>query len=267
MINTILHKQQEFIPKYTHKWLQIGLLSVTTNSDEVKRIVNVIHKMLGLKQPEVILFDSPYHALKRMVDTNDFGNNIGEPLEKVFSKQIYSIRLQIKKQLAQELWFYLRKKLLNPLIDLFLDTLEPIFWNYLEEKLEMELGDKWKRLNSLLWIETKLHPLQEFEPSVELYYNSFSSWANISEACLCDFCISVLECDYSSEEWTIFENIVKYSGWIFPYENVCLVSKRPSVIRLDEQNKLHGDNVPAIQFADNFSVYANHGNILDFLAK
>lgn len=36
---------------------------------------------------------------------------------------------------------------------------------------------------------------------------------------------------------------------------------------IDEQNQLHEDNIPAIQFTDNFSVCANHGNILDFAAK
>lgn len=34
------------------------------------------------------------------------------------------------------------------------------------------------------------------------------------------------------------------------------------MIRLDEQNNIHAEHLPAIQFADGFSVYANHGKIL-----
>ncbi|WP_442948266.1 hypothetical protein [Nostoc sp.] len=43
---------------------------------------------------------------------------------------------------------------------------------------------------------------------------------------------------------------------------MCIISNRPSMIRLDEQNNIHAEHLPAIQFADGFSVYANHGKIL-----
>ncbi|BCL38403.1 DUF6745 domain-containing protein [Nostoc sp. MS1] len=79
---------------------------------------------------------------------------------------------------------------------------------------------------------------------------------------MCDFCISVLGCEHNSRDWEIFKILISNYGWIFPYENVCLISNRPSIIRLDEQNNLHGEGVLAIQFADGFSVYANHGTIL-----
>ena len=34
---------------------------------------------------------------------------------------------------------------------------------------------------------------------------------------------------------------------------------RPRVLRLDNQNRVHAEGSPAIQFADGFSVYAYHG--------
>ncbi|WP_442938375.1 DUF6745 domain-containing protein [Nostoc sp.] len=95
-----------------------------------------------------------------------------------------------------------------------------------------------------------------------IFFNSFSSWASINEACICDFCISVLKCEYHLEKWEFFKKLINYCGWIFPYENICIISNRPSMIRLDEQNNIHAEHLPAIQFVDGFSVYANHGIIL-----
>ncbi|MBN3941445.1 MAG: DUF6745 domain-containing protein [Nostoc sp.] len=262
MINSIFQEQEKLMLKYTQQWLKIGLKTEQIDYQKIKTEVNAIYSLFGIKQPEVVLVSSPYEALKKLVQLDELSKKIGQPLEKLVHKQISLSKLQIKVQLDEELWFFIRRKLLSELIDLFLDKLEIPFWNFLEEELETELGNKWDQLISLLWIEKKLQPHNEWEPSTELYCNSFSSWANISEACICDFCISVLNCEHNPEEWKILKNLINYCGWIFPYENVCLVSSRPSIIRLDEQNNFHGEGVPAIQFTDGFSVYANHGTIL-----
>lgn len=262
MINSISQEQEILILEYRKKWLEIGLKIEQINYQEIKKEMNVIYALIGLKEPEVVLVNSPYQALKTLLKLDESSNRIGKGLENLFYKQINFSRSEIKVQLDEKLWSSLRRNFLSELIDFFLDRLEIPFWNLLEEQIELELGNKWDRLNTLLWIEKKLNPQNEWEPSVEFYYNSFSSWASISEACICDFCISVLKCEHNPEKWKTFKNLINYCGWILPYENICIISSHPSIIRLDEQNNLHGEHLPAIQFADGFSVYANHGIIL-----
>jgi internalin A len=48
-------------------------------------------------------------------------------------------------------------------------------------------------------------------------------------------------------------------GWIFPFENICLVCDRPLHIRFDSANELHAEGEPAIAFADGYSLYFHHG--------
>jgi internalin A len=48
-------------------------------------------------------------------------------------------------------------------------------------------------------------------------------------------------------------------GWIFPFENICLVCDRPLHIRFDAENQLHAEGEPAIAFADGYSLYFHHG--------
>ncbi|WP_278187069.1 DUF6745 domain-containing protein [Microcoleus vaginatus] len=48
-------------------------------------------------------------------------------------------------------------------------------------------------------------------------------------------------------------------GWIFPFENICLVCDRPLHLRFDAENRLHAEGEPAIAFADGYSLYFHHG--------
>ena len=48
-------------------------------------------------------------------------------------------------------------------------------------------------------------------------------------------------------------------GWIFPFENICLVCDRPLHLRFDSANELHAEGEPAIAFADGYSLYFHHG--------
>ena len=48
-------------------------------------------------------------------------------------------------------------------------------------------------------------------------------------------------------------------GWIFPFEKICVVCDRPRHLRFDSQNRLHAEGEPAIEFADGWNFYYNHG--------
>lgn len=90
-------------------------------------------------------------------------------------------------------------------------------------------------------------------------------WAG--DASIHDFCISVLNCKVNQAKWSAFQSLVKNCGWILPFENICLVcvseappkEVRPHILSFDNQNRLHAEGKPAIQFADSFSIYAYHG--------
>ena len=53
--------------------------------------------------------------------------------------------------------------------------------------------------------------------------------------------------------------LCKSAGWALPYRNVCFVSERHEVCRLDGNNRIHGENGPAIRYPDGFAIYAWHG--------
>lgn len=105
-------------------------------------------------------------------------------------------------------------------------------------------------------IREQVKGVSELEEQSYNYANT-SGWAYISF--LCDFYISVLNCICRQIEWSVVQSLVKYCGWILPYENICVVCDRPIQLLFDNENRLHAEGEPAIQFADGYSLYSYHG--------
>jgi hypothetical protein len=74
---------------------------------------------------------------------------------------------------------------------------------------------------------------------------------------LTDFVHSVMN-SYTSQKWSVLQELVRECGWIFATEDICIICDRPTKILLDEDNRLHGEAEPALEFADGFVAYAHH---------
>ena len=74
-----------------------------------------------------------------------------------------------------------------------------------------------------------------------------------------DFAFSVLNFAHRAKKWAALQGLVKHCGWIFAVDNLCIVCDRPTRILVDDDNQLHGEGEPALQFADGSVAYAYHG--------
>jgi hypothetical protein len=59
----------------------------------------------------------------------------------------------------------------------------------------------------------------------------------------------------SDGHWTTNRNV----GWWLPHENICWATERTSVLTLDDDGRLHGEDAPAISYRDGFSTWIVHG--------
>jgi hypothetical protein len=55
--------------------------------------------------------------------------------------------------------------------------------------------------------------------------------------------------------------LAKSASWVLPYENVCFVSDRHNICKL-ENGRIHSEVGPAIQYPDGFSIYAWRGTVI-----
>ncbi|MCP2728128.1 DUF6745 domain-containing protein, partial [Limnofasciculus baicalensis] len=112
------------------------------------------------------------------------------------------------------------------------------------------------------WWEAQLHdnPLLQFVDLLGFAYYSFLlPGIDTSAIAGIDFCISVLNCEHNPQQWQALESLLTQCGCIFAFEKTCIVCDRPTILLLDNENRLHGEGEPAIQFADGYSFYYYHG--------
>lgn len=184
-------------------------------------------------------------------------------------EQIYW-KSKLWKELTKNLYMPLRYILEYLFVDrlgmIILSGTERFLIEIFREYLESEIKKKLKQQGVIL--EGKFYGtslvdgvvfglLHNHFYNVFLTVSIFNSW--ISRAAFVDFCVSVLNLPVNQKKWSLFESLVKQCNWMFPLENICFVCDRPNILAFDNQNRLHGESSPAIQFGDGFSIYAHHG--------
>jgi len=53
--------------------------------------------------------------------------------------------------------------------------------------------------------------------------------------------------------------VAKACGWVWPFAGCAIITDRPAIISMDDQNRLHRADGPAIEYRDGFAVHAWHG--------
>lgn len=53
--------------------------------------------------------------------------------------------------------------------------------------------------------------------------------------------------------------LAQVCGWVSFYEDVVVFQDRPNIIKMDDQNRVHCENGPCIQYSDGLSLYSWHG--------
>lgn len=230
-INNLTPEQEALIPVYRDKWRAIALSTERINRQTSTNTVKIAYQLLGQKEPKILFFDSPCQALKQLEVLS-----VEQPLISI--KRLAGILPnQLRGQLSPSLWTYL-----------------------------------WRRLGYLLCAEVihqVVHPIIgmiEKKSGHDLnreIYEQLTLISAVGDVIIFDFLISSLSCKYCCfDEWKALQAIISYCPWIFSVQETCLICDRPTKISFDSENRLHAEGEPAIRFADGFSVYAHHGELI-----
>ena len=123
-------------------------------------------------------------------------------------------------------------------------------WTALQQEINFQLG---RTIGNNL----TQHLLQYYQPLSAITPEDLVAIISISQ-----YCVSigwVFE-QQSQEALECLNQLFEQSGWIFPFEKVCVVCDRPTKLSLDSQDRLHAEGEPAIQFADGWHTgYYYHG--------
>lgn len=236
MINQLTPEQEALISVYEEKWLNISLSTQPIEHEKVTEVLKATYALAGQKEPKIIFFDSPYTAM--------------------------CFKMKNQLQVPEDR----KHRIINRKLDL--EWRELLVQSLLPELYERELISHWadkekKPLDDRLSINPRTlrimyHQLESQEIdthySIQVYIHQY--------CCLPDFCVSVLNLTLNQqarEVFEIFQLLACHCGLFFAFENIVLVCDRPRIFSVDNQQRLHAEGAPAIQFADGWGVYAYHG--------
>ncbi|MCC5625643.1 DUF6745 domain-containing protein [Nostoc sp. CHAB 5715] len=232
LIEKLTPEQEALIPVYWKKWRAIALSTERIDREKAAEVVKAAYTAIGKQQPEIIFCDSFYAGLTMLLKKHPKLNsnninfiNLNNNLMNYIFTDLTNKNLELSYQLNTQL-----------LRDL------PIFnrdFVILEYVLEKKSKLKIKKINlDRLWLKSQ---------------------HLASHCCWVDFYVSVLNCSYSKMRWKTLQSLSRFCGWISPFEKICIVCDRPLHLRFDNQNRLHAEGEPAIEFIDGYSLYSYHG--------
>ncbi|MFN6471608.1 MAG: DUF6745 domain-containing protein [Nostoc sp. SerVER01] len=234
LIEKLTPEQEALIPVYREKWRAIALSTERIDREKALEVVKATYTAIGKQQQEIIFCESPYTGLKIIFKkllklnfnninflnlNNNFYNYVTANLTNENTDFSYQTNMEIFRQLNS---FQLSISLLEYVLeDKFPD----------QPKINIHLGD-------CLWLNSQ-------------------DLAN--RCCHVDFYVSVLNYYYSKKSWETLQSLSRFCGFISLFENFCIVCDRPLHLRFDNQNRLHAEGEPAIEFIDGYSLYSYHG--------
>ena len=248
LIEKLTPEQEALILVYREKWLKIALSTERIDREKAAEAVKAAYVAIdfGYEQPEILFQESPYAAcnwLLKRLSPELIDSYLNEPnsIGGIFGAHFFH---ELSSKINQQLGNEVRTQLDNSLYHITNNPLNYEIFNDLNEKFSTQVNEK---LNDYSWwITLQLNGC--FQPEIEV--NCMTGF---------DFCISVLNIDYPQQEWKVFQSLIKECGWLFAYDDICIVCDRPLHLRFDNQNRLHAEGEPAIEFIDGYSLYSYHG--------
>ncbi|MBD2354190.1 hypothetical protein H6G41_06050 [Tolypothrix sp. FACHB-123] len=246
MMAKLTPEQEAFISVYRHKWRKITLSTERIDRQKAEAAVKAIYAVIDYETPKIIFADSPYAACNLMLNRLSpqfIENSANEPsgIGLLFSAHLYlEILRKLTQQLSQQAIIRLHKSFYSGINPQFYHV---IFNNLINKlsNLEDEQVTDYSR-----WIKIQLGEC--FIP--EFYVHWLTGF---------DFFISVLNLVDPPKEWQVFQFLIKECGWLFAYDDICIICDRPLQIRFDNQNRLHAEGEPAIEYVDGYKLYSYHG--------
>lgn len=246
-------EQRAFISRCREKWQHIGLSTERINQQHATDAVRAIYAALELSEPEIIIVDSPNAAIEYIWNLLKVGSHtiLGDAIDNSSWSRIYS---NLQSYLLVRVPVGLQKDL-NSLFD---NHLAKEYAKLLQDQLEIQWGDVLEEhFGKRVGVASRRHR--------NFIKNIFSSCRKpetlIAGCSYFDFCIHSFNYHQLQNKLLILEEFVKNCGWTFFFEKIAIISNHSTTINIDSDNHLHGEDTPAVGFADGYSLNATRGKI------
>ncbi|MDZ7965068.1 MAG: hypothetical protein RM368_08835 [Nostoc sp. DedSLP03] len=187
------------------------------------------------------------------------GQEVFQPLPEPFIKQIDFFHELIESPIFQEISdINLYSSLWLELDSNRWDNGHRLFYRHLKPELFIKINEKlknpyWIKLPNRIGKRLKDSLKTRLKFNIEnIYSKCWQTNRHVTGTSVYDFYFKVLNFDYDVEKFQHYQSLITECGWIFAFEKVVIICDRLLHLRFDNQNRLHAEGEPAIEYALQF---------------
>ncbi len=244
-ITAIAPEQEALLSLIRDEWMKILLETTPTDKQKAETAIALVYESAGLTPPPQILwFKNPAEAATYIAyNERELG---GQPIWHTVKQSVWdgvaervrgdvaesvrqSLRHTIGCALRNEGWARFCLRTFNEIYKVIFDSIEPAFW---------ESPKKLRNSPILHLLEKPIKAV--FVARSLIYYNYLNAIG--------------IDCSPLKGLWAA----AQHCGWWWAFENLAIVTPKPSAIRLDSEGRLHAEGEPAVAY-EGFQIYAHHG--------
>ena len=244
MIEKLTKKQKDLMEVYRSKWIKIGLSTGRFDFETAQKCSDYLYqRVLNKPKVPVIVADSPLSA---WIIVNMF-----EYFPKLENETKSSVRASVRASVRDSVGDSVRASVRDSVGDSVRASVRASVRDSVRASVRASVRDSVRASGLISYIMPYLSG--SFDANIFAFYDYFEKVLNI---------------DYGDvkETWEWWQSTSKL-GLIFPLENVCIISQKPTVINIKD-GKLHADGKAALEYADGFKIWALNGvRVPQYLAE
>jgi len=222
---------KDAMQQFAEKWTGIGLSTDPANRPEAETAIYEVYRLAGYSPPQIIWADSPVAMFEAAIHRK---REVGKGLSLEFMRYLSSSG-QIHNASVS--------------VDVLMRLIYCLHENSLENIYRIIHGQCNAAMHAKYTLTTQFRPI--FEPVLAGQHGIRRCAFNLALA-------EVLELEKRHLLRAMLMLMQQVGAW-FPFQHICYVSERHSVIELDWLNRLHNTDGAAVVYPDGWEVYALHG--------
>lgn len=268
-IKCLTEAQIALMPVVRDEFLRRGLSTGPVDRAAAKNAVNRAYLVAGLQPPQITIWlRSPLEGAwaaallakglkfreqvaskikdKVWAEVNDqVGTKVSAQVwEQVWEKVINQVRPQVSDQVSDQVWAQVRDEVGAKVSNQVADKVARQVWAQVRDQLTDQVSDQFgAKVSDKVWAQVSRCGYGAHDASWLSFYAYFRHAANL--ACC--------------ERLRPLIDLSANCGWWWPFERAVILTQRPIALYRDDQNCLHNEDGPAIEYSDGFAVHAWHG--------
>ena len=278
MIKELTSEQKSKFAEYGERWAKIGLSTESANRSEAEKAINESYQLAGLPSPKKIVWcGSPLSQglvyaivlnkkklIKEVKDSvkNSIKNSVWDSVgDSVGNSVRNSIGSSVRNSVRNSVWDSVGDSVGNSVRNSVRNSVKNSVWDSVGDSVKNSVRNSvknsvWDSVRNSVWDSVGDSVKNSVRNSVwnSIYGQHEAGWLSYYS-----FFREVCGLEKETEKLNGLFGVSKNAGWFLPYQNICWVSERHSILNRDDGGRIHSFTEPSIMYPDGWTIYAIHG--------